>query len=186
MTLVKFHAKIPPKVYRSAEFGPSSPNNVRFGSNLDMLFLKSNKHQNLWNSLVIMVMAWLRPTFHEIRRSIGGENHCYRPPAKCEDNVACATKNVHFIEATEDQEEGELKPSKPDEAYKPEDVTHAEHTKKIPLCKDVPDRTVIIGKGLDEAEQARLVQFLRNNQDVFTWTSSDLRGVSRGIMEHSL
>ena len=52
VTLVKFHAKIPPKVYRSAEFGPSSPNNVRFGSNLDMLFLKSNKHQNLCNSLV--------------------------------------------------------------------------------------------------------------------------------------
>jgi hypothetical protein len=133
-----------------------------------------------------MVMAWLRPTFHEIRRSVGGENHCYRPPTKCEDNVACATKNVHFIEAIEDQEEGELKPSKPDEAYKPEDVTPAEHTKKVPLCKDVPDRTVIIGKGLDEAEQARLVQFLRNNQDVFTWTSSDMRGVSRGVMEHSL
>ena len=36
----------------------------------------------------------------------------------------------------------------PDEAYKPEGVVPAEHTKKVPLCEDVPDRTVIIGKGL--------------------------------------
>ena len=57
VTLVEFHTKIPPKVCRSAGFGPSGPNSVRFGSNLDMLFLKSNKHQNLWNSLVIIFMA---------------------------------------------------------------------------------------------------------------------------------
>ena len=80
MTLVKSHAKIPPKVCRSAGFGPSGPNSVCFGSNLDMLSLHSNKHQNLWNSLVIIVMAWLGPTFHEIRRSVGGENHHYQPP----------------------------------------------------------------------------------------------------------
>ena len=80
MILVKSHAKIPQKVCRSAGFGPSGPNSVRFGSNLDMLSLRSNKHQNLWNSLVVMVMEWLRPTFHEIRRSVGGENHRYRPP----------------------------------------------------------------------------------------------------------
>ena len=80
MILVKSHAKIPQKVCRSAGFGPSGPNNVRFGSNLDMLSLKSNKHQNLWNSLVIMVMAWLGSTFHEIRWSVGGENYRYRPP----------------------------------------------------------------------------------------------------------
>ena len=72
----RFHRK----VCLSAGFGPSGPNSVRFGSTLDMLFLRSNMHQNLWNSLVIMVMAWLWPIFHEIRRSIGGENHRYRPP----------------------------------------------------------------------------------------------------------
>ena len=79
VTLVKFHTKILSKLCRSAGFGPSGLNSVRFGSNLDMLFLKSNKHQNLWNSLVIMVMAWLGPIFHEIRRSVGGENLRYRP-----------------------------------------------------------------------------------------------------------
>ena len=67
MILVKSHAKIPQKVCRSAEFGPFSPNSVCFGSILDMLFLRSNMCQNLWNLLVIMVMAWLWPIFHEIR-----------------------------------------------------------------------------------------------------------------------
>ena len=36
VTLVKSHAKIPPKVCRSAGFEPSCPNSVRFGSNLDI------------------------------------------------------------------------------------------------------------------------------------------------------
>ena len=93
VTLVKFHAKIPPKVCRSAGFGPSGPNSVRFGSTLDMSFLKSNKHQNLWNSLVIMVMAWLWPTFHEIRRSIGAGNHRYRPPTHPHNQTLLAPSN---------------------------------------------------------------------------------------------
>ena len=77
--------------------------------------------------------------------------------------MAYATKNVHAIEATEAEEEDDPMSSKPDEACRLEGVTPAEHTKKVPLCEDVPDRTVIIGKGLEAAEEARLVQFLRNN-----------------------
>ena len=45
---------------------------------------------------------------------------------------------------------------------------------------------VIIGKGLEESEEARLIQFLRNNQDVFAWSSLDLRGVSQEVIEHEL
>ena len=83
---------------------------------------------------------------------------------RCEDNTACAMKNVNVIEATYAKDkEDEAKPSKPDQSYKPEGVMPGEHTKKVPLCEDVPDRSVIIGKGLDEGEEARLIQFLRNN-----------------------
>ena len=42
------------------------------------------------------------------------------------------------------------------------------------MCEDVPDQMVIIEKGIEEAEEARLIQFLCNNQDVFAWSSSDL------------
>ena len=93
VTLVMFQAKIPQKVCRSAGFGPSGPNSVRFGSTLDMSFLKSNKHQNLWNSLVIMVMVWLWPISHEIRRRVGGENHRYRPPTHPHSQTLLAPSN---------------------------------------------------------------------------------------------
>ena len=66
---------------------------------------------------------------------------------RCEDNAACAMKNVHAIEAANnEEEEEEAKPSKFDQPHK-EGVTSGEHTKKVPLCEDVLDRTVTIGKG---------------------------------------
>ena len=40
---------------------------------------------------------------------------------------------------------------------KNEGVSPAEHTKKVPLCEDVPDRLVIIGKELEEHEEVRLI-----------------------------
>jgi len=96
-------------------------------------------------------------------------------------------KNVHAIEATDAEEEGEeLKFSKFEQAHRAEGVMPGEHTKKVPLCEDVPDHVVTIRKGLEGAEEARLIQFLRNNQDFFAWSSLDLRGVSRENMEHSL
>ena len=91
---------------------------------------------------------------------------------RCEDNASTSDKNVHVIEAPNEVNDGE----NCEESEKLGGVSPAEHTKKVPLCEDVPDRMVIIGKGLEEAEEARLVQFLRNNQDVFAWSSSDLRG----------
>lgn len=36
-------------------------------------------------------------------------------------------------------------------------VRPAEYTKKVPLCEDVLDHTVIVGRGLEEAEVARLM-----------------------------
>ena len=45
---------------------------------------------------------------------------------------------------------------------------------------------VIIGNGLEEAEEAIPIQFLLKNQDVFAWFSLDLRGASRAVIEHAL
>jgi hypothetical protein len=45
---------------------------------------------------------------------------------------------------------------------------------------------VIIGKSLEQAEEERLIQFLQNNQDVSAWSSGDLMGVTRDVMEHVL
>ena len=101
---------------------------------------------------------------------------------RCEDNASSANKSVHVIETPEDDTEAAISED-PEESR---GVSPAEHTKKITFCEDVPDRMVVIGKGLEEAEEARLIQFLCNNQELFTWSSSDLRGVSRAVIEHTL
>ena len=122
------------------------------------------------------------PTARGVITILGNQEEARR----CEDNAACAMKNVHAIEAANNKEEQEeAKPPSFEQPHK-EGVLPAEHAKKVPLCKDVPDRTVTIGKGLEMTEEARLIQFLQNNQDIFAWSSLDLRGVSREIMEHEL
>jgi hypothetical protein len=59
-------------------------------------------------------------------------------------------------------------------------------TKAIPLCADVPSRTVMIGTEVSAEDEGKLLQFLRNNQDVFAWSKSDLTGVHRSVIEHAL
>ena len=76
---------------------------------------------------------------------------------RCEDNAACAMKNVHAIDAVNnDDEEEEVKPPSCEQHDK-EGVMPAEHMKKVLLCEDVSDRTVMIGRGLQEAEESRLI-----------------------------
>ena len=104
---------------------------------------------------------------------------------KCEDNAYNTNKTVHAIEASEEDTKTFVAEDMRRD-NKNEGVSPVEHTKKVPLCEDVPDRMVIIGKELEEHEEARLIQFLRNNQDVFAWSSFDLRGVSREVIEHTL
>jgi hypothetical protein len=40
-------------------------------------------------------------------------------------------------------------------------------TRTVPLCADGPSRTVMIGTEVSKEEEARLLQFLRHNQDIF-------------------
>jgi hypothetical protein len=59
-------------------------------------------------------------------------------------------------------------------------------TRTVPLCADVPSRTVMIGTKVSAEEEGKFLQFLRHNQDVFTWSKSDLMGVHRSVIEHAL
>jgi hypothetical protein len=56
--------------------------------------------------------------------------------------------------------------------------------KKVPLDKHIPDKMVMISATLGEEEEKELLEFLCKNKDVFAWSASDLRGVSRDIIEH--
>jgi hypothetical protein len=56
----------------------------------------------------------------------------------------------------------------------------------VALDPKVPDRTICIGTEMSPEEQAELLQFLDKNSDVFAWSTSDLVGVSREVIEHKL
>jgi polyhydroxyalkanoate synthesis regulator phasin len=50
----------------------------------------------------------------------------------------------------------------------------------------MPNRAVTIGAHLSPEEENELIQFLNKNKDVFAWSSKDLQGVDRDIIEHTL
>jgi hypothetical protein len=54
------------------------------------------------------------------------------------------------------------------------------------LDPKVPNRTVCIGAEASQWEQAELLAFLDKNIDVLAWSTSDLVGVSRDVIEHRL
>jgi hypothetical protein len=45
---------------------------------------------------------------------------------------------------------------------------------------------VLFGSQLTEKQEKTLTKFLFNNKDVFAWSTNDLCGVNRNIIEHSL
>jgi hypothetical protein len=59
-------------------------------------------------------------------------------------------------------------------------------TKIVPLDQATPKQTVIISEDLTSHDEERLISCLSRNKDVFAWSTLDLVGVSRTIIEHSL
>jgi hypothetical protein len=52
-----------------------------------------------------------------------------------------------------------------------ERIKEVDDTRTIPLCADVPSKTVMIGIEVSKEEEDRLLEFIRHNQDVFAWSS---------------
>jgi hypothetical protein len=65
------------------------------------------------------------------------------------------------------------------------DLKDQEKTKSVALEDVVPDRKITIG-GNRSKEEAELIETLAKNKDVFAWSASNLKGVSREIIQHSL
>jgi hypothetical protein len=55
-----------------------------------------------------------------------------------------------------------------------------------PLHPRVPNKTIFLGKDLSPEEEAEILTFIDKNIDVFLWSTSDLIGVIRDIIEHKL
>jgi hypothetical protein len=58
--------------------------------------------------------------------------------------------------------------------------------KPMLLCEDIADQKVLLGSQLSGEQEKTLLRFLFNNKDVFAWTTNDLCGVNRDVIEHSL
>ena len=50
----------------------------------------------------------------------------------------------------------------------------------------IPDREVTIEGNLSKQEEVQLIETLAKNKDVFARSASDLKGISRDIIQHSL
>jgi len=66
------------------------------------------------------------------------------------------------------------------------DLKDQEETKTVPLEDAVPDRKVMIGDNLSKEEEAELIETLAKNKDIFARSASNLKRVSRDIIQHSL
>jgi hypothetical protein len=54
------------------------------------------------------------------------------------------------------------------------------------LCEDIVEQKVLVGSQLSKEQENALSKFLFNNRDVFAWSASDLCGVNKYVIEHSL
>jgi hypothetical protein len=97
-----------------------------------------------------------------------------------EKGFALGHRNVHFLR--EQLEQHEIQPLT--EFRK---VIEAEgEFRKVPFDPRVPDKIICIGTKAREQDRAELVSFLDKKSDVFAWSTFNLVGVSRHVIEHRL
>ena len=56
----------------------------------------------------------------------------------------------------------------------------------IPLYTEEPEKVTYVGALIQEELKQELVKFLRNNRDVFAWTTADMPGIDPLFMTHKL
>ncbi|PKI64006.1 hypothetical protein CRG98_015619 [Punica granatum] len=65
-------------------------------------------------------------------------------------------------------------------------ITSVEPTEEINVGTEEESRTLKIGTALDLAQRARMIDFLREYQEVFAWSYADMPGLDPSIVEHFL
>lgn len=90
---------------------------------------------------------------------------------------------MHYL-TTEGKDPVSLCPTKV-EPIKPQ-IQSNEEAKKVSLDNLVPNQTVLIREHLTIEEETKPLSCLNCNKDVFAWSTLDLIGISRTIIEHGL
>ncbi|XP_072148512.1 uncharacterized protein [Setaria viridis] len=105
-----------------------------------------------------------------------------------EKGVAPGQKNVHHLASANEakssaKQKTHNEPKRDKEKIK---ISADGETKRVLLDGYIADRFVTIGANLDPEEERNLIEGLNKNKDIFAWSASDLKGVDREIIEHSL
>jgi hypothetical protein len=107
--------------------------------------------------------------------------HGSQKEANIEKAIYKSHRNINYVESMKN------KTSEPPDMPKGKiDVANQEETMTTPLKQAVPDRKIIIGANLSQEEESKLMETLAKNKDIFSWSASDLKGVSRDIIQHTL
>jgi hypothetical protein len=96
-------------------------------------------------------------------------------------------KNIHFLREESKQYQQPTCPINTEAPTKFKKAIKADGDfKKVALDPRVPDKVICLSTKMSPEEQVELLVFFDKNNDVFAWSTSDLIGVSRDIIEHIL
>jgi hypothetical protein len=93
-------------------------------------------------------------------------------------------RNVNCLQDEKAENHSSIATSENEDSFASRPIEPECETKRVPLDTRVPDKAVTISQDLTADEEIELLSFLDKNNDVFTWRTSDLTGVSRDIIEH--
>ncbi|GAV56622.1 hypothetical protein CFOL_v3_00164 [Cephalotus follicularis] len=68
----------------------------------------------------------------------------------------------------------------------PKRQSPVEDVVQVPLEVGNSERVFQVGSHLGEAEQGELITFLRDNKDVFAWSTEEVPGIGPSVMTHRL
>jgi hypothetical protein len=128
--------------------------------------------------------------------TVAGVNSVYgsqEEARRAERNTSVHNRQVHVINenegseaVVEEEQRAEAQMRQSMKGAEVERMKAVDDTRTVPLCADVPSRTVMIGTEVSAKEEDKLLQFFRLNQDVFAWSKSDLTGVHDSVIELAL
>ncbi|GKV51633.1 hypothetical protein SLEP1_g58269 [Rubroshorea leprosula] len=115
-----------------------------------------------------MVRACYQDTFKKVELAAAPSDSENRRPTQ----LGQQTMSISDIEHRLDGVEQKAEPVQPVET--------------VPLNPDVLERMVKVSTKLTEEEHAKLLEFLRSNQDVFEWTTDEMPGIPAELTVHKL
>ena len=132
------------------------------------------------------------PNYTYLKLKMPGPNGVITVDPTYKHAFECDVECVEYVEALAESEAliadlESLSKEVPDVKRHAGNFEPAETVEAVPLDPSGDaSRQTRIGSELDPKQEAVLVDFLRANADVFTWSTSDMPGIPRDVAEHSL